>query len=242
MIWAGAGTWDFRAEPSQEWAVRLPHGTAAPEEDEEIMKRTLPIGILCAVLALQPFGGLSAAPKAKTVIEDPVGDANGLNDQGTGDGSNGDNVTPADASSVTDLTEITLANDSKNLYVTFLTEAAPPATQGVGYRLRMNPEGTGGSYCLLVEVFYPGAGNALDSAVAQLRDTCTGETTEAEALGPMIVIPRKASKALGKGATLKAPQAHAFIYVGGPPPTGVPYPVTDTTKVGSDYKLVDKKR
>jgi hypothetical protein len=206
------------------------------------MKRSLLIGILCAVVAVPTSGGLAAAPKVKTVIEDPAGDANGLNDQGTGDGSNGDQVTPADASTVTDLLKVTLSNDAKNLYVTFLTETAPPATQGVGFRLRVNPDEAGGSYCLLVEAFYPGAGNALDAAVGQLQDTCTGETTEIEVLGAMVVVPRKASEALGKGATLKAPQAHAFIYLGGPPPAGVPYPVTDTTKVGTDYKLVDKKK
>ena len=206
------------------------------------MKRTLLTGLLCAALVVPPMGGVGAAPKPKVVIEDPAGDANGLNDQGTGDGSNGDNVTPADASTVTDLLEVSLANDAKNLYVTFLTETAPPATQGVGFRLELNPDGAGGTPCLSVEAFYPGAGNALDAPVAQLRDTCSGETTEAEALGPQVVIPRSASKALAKGATLTAPQAQAFIYVGGPPPAGVPYPVTDTTKVGSDYKLVDKKK
>jgi hypothetical protein len=206
------------------------------------MKRSLLIGILCAVVAAPPAGGLAAAPKEKTVIEDPAGDANGLNDQGTGDGSNGDQVTPADASTVTDLLKVSLANDKKKLYVTFLTEDAPPATQGVGYRLRLNPDEGGSSYCLHVEAFYPGAGNALDTAVGQLRDTCSGETTEAEVIGSMVVIPRSASEAFGKGAKLTAPQAHAFIYLGGPPPAGVPYPVTDTTKVGKDYKFVDKKK
>lgn len=205
------------------------------------MKRTTVLA-LSTVLALTPLTGGSAAPKVKVVVEDPAGDANGLNDQGTGDGSNGDHVTPADASSVTDITEVTLANDAKNLYVTIQTETAPPATQGVGFRLRLNPDGAGGTYCLLIEAFHPGAGNALDRAVGQLRDTCTGETSEIEVIGPMLVIPRNASDAFKKGSTLKAPQAHAFIYVGGPPPAGVPYPVTDTTKVGEDYKMVDKKK
>lgn len=205
------------------------------------MKRPILI-TLGVILASQPLTLLSAAPKPKVVIEDPAGDANALNDQGTGDGSNGDHVTPADASSVTDLLEVSIANDSKNLYVTFQTETAPPATQGVGFRLRMNPDGAGGTYCLLLETFYPGAGNALDAAVGQLRDTCTGETTEVEVLGPMVVVPRSANEALGKGKTLTAIQAHSFIYVGGPPPAGVPYPLVDTSKVGADYKMVDSKR
>jgi hypothetical protein len=200
------------------------------------VNRTLPIATLCVALML-PWAGTSAAPKPTTVIEDPAGDANALNDQGTGDGSNGDVVGPADASSVTDLLKVDIANDSKNLYVTFVTETAPPATQGVGFRLRANPDGTGGSYCLHFEAFYPGAGNALDAAVAQLRDACTGETTEIEVLGPMLVIPRAASDALGKKAVLTGLQAHSFIYAGGPPPAGATHPMVDTTKLGTDYKL-----
>ncbi len=199
-------------------------------------RKTLPIATLCVALML-PLAGSKAAPKPTTVIEDPAGDANALNDQGNGDGSNGDVVGPADASSVTDLLKIDISNDAKNLYITFLTETAPPATQGVGFRLRANPDGAGGSYCLNFEAFYPGAGNALDAAVGQLRDTCTGETTEVEVLGPMLVVPRAASDALGKKSVLTGLQAHAFIYLGSAPPAGTTYPVTDTTKVGKDYKL-----
>jgi hypothetical protein len=205
------------------------------------MKRTILASFLCAAVAVSA-SVVTAAPKAKKVIKDPAGDANGLNDQGMGDGSAGDNVTPADASTVTDLLGVSISNDSKTVTINFETEAAPPATQGVGYRLRFNPDGAAGAYCLNVEAFYPGAGNALEAAVAQLRDTCTGETTEVEVISQMITIPRKASKAFSKGSTLKAPQAQAFIYTGGPPPAGGTYPVTDTTKVGANYKLVDKKK
>lgn len=204
------------------------------------MKRSVVIGLLCAAVAMTASIGVAAVPKGKKVISDPAGDANALNDQGTGDGSNGDHVTPADASTVTDLLDVTLANDAKKVYVNFVTETAPPATQGVGFRLRLNPKD--GSHCLVVEAFYPGGGNALDTAVGQLRDTCSGKTSEVTVLGSMVEIPRKASKAFGKGATLKAPQAHSFIYAGGPPPAGAPYPVMDTTKVGKNYKLVDKKK
>ena len=204
------------------------------------MKRT-PVVVLA--LAVVTCVGLSstvaAAPTPKEVIKDPLNDANAVNDQGTGDGSFGDHVGPADASSVTDFTGISLSNDSKNLYVTFTTEAAAPATQGVGYRLRVNPEGAGGTHCLLFEVFYPGATNALTAAEGHLRDTCGGgDAVDVEVLGNMLVIPRKAHKALGKGMTLKAPQAQSFIYTGSSYPAGLPLPVMDTTKVGADYKLI----
>lgn len=203
------------------------------------MKRMPAVVLSLAVVTCVGVSTVAAAPAPKEVIKDPINDANAINDQGTGDGSFGDNETPADVSSVTDFTGISLSNDSKNLYITFSTEAAAPATQGVGYRLRVNPDGAGGTYCLLFEVFYPGATDALTAAEAHLRDTCEGgDPIKVEALGNMLVVPRKAHKALAKGAILKAPQAHSFIYSGGSYPAGVAYPVMDTTKIGTDYKLV----
>ncbi|HWC13465.1 MAG TPA: hypothetical protein VG929_02580 [Actinomycetota bacterium] len=205
------------------------------------MKRKLSIATMLgvAVCVVAAASLATAAPAPKKVLEDPLGDANFLNDQGTGDGSFGDHVTPADVSSVTDLVSVSLANDAKNLYITWETEAAAPATQGVGYRLRVNPDGPGGTHCLVFEAFYPGATDALTEAEGHLRDTCAGGAPiKAEVLGNMLVVSRKAHKGLGKGATLKAPQAHGFIYSGGSYPAGFAYPVADTTKVGKDYKLV----
>ncbi len=197
------------------------------------MKRAITIVALVCLAAMSSQVG--AAPSAKKVLEDPVGDANFANDQGTSDGSFGDHVTPADVSSVTDLTGVTIANDAKNVYVTWETEAGPPATQGVGYRLRVNPDGA--TYCVVFEAFFPGAGNDLTEAVGHVRDVCEGgDPVEAKVLGSMLSVPRKALKAFGKGAVLAKPQAQGFIYVGSYP-SGVPYPVTDTTKVGTDYKL-----
>lgn len=202
------------------------------------MKRTLSI-LIGTCLLWTAAAGVAAAPKVATVIEDPAEDANGLNDQGTGDGSNGDHSTPADASSVTDILSIEVSNDAKNLYVTVTTQTAPPATQGVGYRVRFNPDGAAGSHCIVLESFYPGAGNDLAGPIGRLRDTCAGgDPIEVELLGPMFVVPRKANKAFAKKAILKAPQAQAFIYVGSAPPAGAALVHTDTTKVGKDYKLV----
>jgi hypothetical protein len=201
------------------------------------MKRA--ISVIVAVGIIMSLAVASAAPVPKEVIEDPAGDANGLNDQGTGDGSNGDNVTPADASTVTDILSISIANDAKNLYVSVTTEAAPPATQGVGYRVRFNPDGAGGAHCIVLEAFFPGGGNDLTVAEAYLRDTCgSGEAVPVEVLGYQIIVPRKLHKAFGKRAVLKAPQAQSFIYVGSSYPAGVAAPTMDTTKIGKDYKLV----
>lgn len=203
------------------------------------MKRAISILTGTCLLWAVAAANVSAAPKPTVVIEDPAEDANGLNDQGTGDGSNGDNVTPADASSVTDLLSIDISNDAKNLYVTFTTQTAPPATQGVGFRVRFNPDGPGGTHCIILEAFYPGAGNDLAAPVAHLRDACAGgDPVPVELLGPSFIVPRKAHKAFAKKAVLKAPQAQAFVYVGSSPPAGAPLIHTDTTKIGKDYKLV----
>ena len=206
------------------------------------MKRTLSIALILGLTACLVAASTlaTAAPAPKKVIEDPLNDANFLNDQGTGDGSFGDHVTPADVSTVMDLTGISLSNDAKNLYIMFETEATAPATQGVGYRLRVNPDGTAGAHCLVFEAFYPGASNAITAAEGRVHDGCVAgsQPVKVEVLGNMLVVPRSAHKALGKGATLKAPQAQAFVYSGSSMPAGAAYPVADTTKVGNDYKLV----
>jgi hypothetical protein len=178
--------------------------------------------------------GHAAAPK--TVIEDPVGDANFVNDQGTGDGSFGDQ-TAADAGTVSDIEAVNLSNDAKNLYVDFVTEAAPPATTGIGYRFRANEGG-----CFKVEAYFSGANNVVTTPVGYLIDDCNGgEKVEIEIIGTRFVVPRSASPALKKGSTLTAPQAQAFLYWGDGS-TGAPIGYADTTKVGTDWKLVDKKK
>lgn len=103
----------------------------------------------------------------------------------------------------------------------------------------MNPDAAG-IHCIKIEAFHPGANNALTSAVAHVVDCETGETTEVEALETMVIIPRSISKAFAKGATLEAPQAQAFLY-SGTYPQGAPTGTADTTVVGTDYKMVDKK-
>ncbi len=204
------------------------------------MKRSISIlaalGLTVAV-AIAPAG---AAPKPS--VEDPANDANFINDQGTGDGSFGDHETASDASSFADLLAITFTNDKKNLVVHVGTESNAPPAAGEGFRVRTNPDGPGGVYCLNFEIFFPGAQNSMTAATAHLRDACDANTLiEAEAgispLGALsITIPRKAHEALGKGKTLTAPQAHSFLW-SGTYPNGVAGPYLDTTKVGSDYKL-----
>jgi hypothetical protein len=201
------------------------------------MKRAISIVALLGLVAIVAAVPLSAAPKPSIV--DPINDANGINDQGTGDGSFGD-FDQAGVSTITDLLEIRFTNDAKTITAHIKTQGLPPATQGTGYRVRVNP-GTGGVYCLYFESFHPGAGNDLTANVGHVRDACTGEVIEAvvepTTYGLGITVPRKSHEAFGKGKKLVAPQGAGFVYLGSAYPAGVMYPVTDTTKPGSDYKL-----
>ena len=196
------------------------------------MKKALSIvsglGLLLAL-------SLNATAAPKPQITDPLGDANFVNDQGSGDGSFGD-VNPADAGTVSDITDVTFSNDAKNLKVLIGTEAAPPATTGIGYRVRTNPDDAG-TYCIVIEAYFPGANNALTAPIAYFQDRCGGgERQEIQVLGTQLVVPRKASPAFAKGAKLTAPQAQSFLYSGNET-AGITYPVADTTKVGTDYAL-----
>ena len=179
---------------------------------------------------------LQASAASKPQIEDPVGDSNFVNDQGTGDGSFGDQ-TQADAGTVSDITNITFSNDAKNLIVMLGTEAPPPALTGIGFRVRVNPDGTGGTYCIMIDAYFSGANNTLTGPVGHVHDLCAGgDPVPIEVLGTQLVIPRSTSDAFGKGATLTAPQAQSFLYSGAHP-TGVVGPYADTTKVGTDFKF-----
>jgi hypothetical protein len=195
------------------------------------MKKALSIA---AALGLAAMMSVSASAAPKPSIEDPLGDANFVNDQGSGDGSFGD-FNQADAGTVSDIVAVTFWNDAKNLYVSVETEAAPPAATGIGYRVRVNPDGAGGAYCLAFEVYHPGANNALTAPVGYLRDTCAGgDPVPIKIVGTQWEIPRSANEAFAKGKKLVAPQAQAFLYSGNES-AGSTYPVADTTKVGTDF-------
>ena len=188
---------------------------------------------LVTALGLLLALSLNATAGPKPQITDPLGDANFVNDQGSGDGSFGDQ-NPADAGTVSDITDVTFSNDAKNLKVLIGTEAAPPATTGIGYRVRTNPDDAG-TYCIIIEAYFPGANNALTAPIGYFQDMCGGgERQEIQVLGTQLVIPRTASPAFAKGAKLTSPQAQAFLYSGNET-TGATYPVADTTKVGTDY-------
>lgn len=190
--------------------------------------------LLLTALAVVATSALQAGAASKAHIEDPLNDANFLNDQGTGEG--GGTVTPADGGSVSDLLAVTFSNDKKKLYIDIETEAAPPAISGIGYRVRVNPDDSG-SHCLLFEVFYTGANNALTTPKAHLVDACEGsDPIEIEVLGTRLAIDRKLHPAFKKNAVLAAPQAQSFLF-SGDYGAGVMGPYPDVTEVGTDFKF-----
>ncbi|MGH2809224.1 MAG: hypothetical protein ACRDKT_18310 [Actinomycetota bacterium] len=208
------------------------------------MKRSSMFLVLICLVAIPAPVSAGAVPKPKVVLEDPTEDANGVNDQSTGDGTFGDfNQAGADASEFADIVSAGFSNDKKNLYVFIETQSTAQPTAGEGFRVRANPA-AGGVYCLNFEIYFNGAQNTLTTPEAIFRDACgAGEPvsvkSEASAFGGfMITVPRKGVEALGKGKTLAAPQAQTFLYSGSSYPAGVAGPYFDTTKVGKDYKLV----
>lgn len=197
------------------------------------MKRMNVIAAALGAVVLATGAAPGSAAEPAPQIEDPLGDANFVNDQGTGDGSFGD-FNQADAGAVSDILAIRMSNDKKNLYVAIDTESTPPAATGIGFRVRVNPEGSANAYCLNFEVMHMGANNNLSGPKAHLRDACGGETTEIQVLGSTLVIPRSLNEAFGKGAKLTAPQAQSFLWTG-TYPTGFAGPYADTTKIGTDF-------
>jgi hypothetical protein len=206
------------------------------------MKRTISFIALLGLMAAITAAPGNAAPKKLTIaLEDVEEDANFINDQGTGDGTFGDQAGVA-ASDFADILEVGFANDSKNLYVHIKTASTGIPASAEGFRVRVNPQ-AGSAYCLNFEIFFPGAAHPnLTAPLAHLRDLCAGDAiTEAKVelsifAGFLITVPRKAHEAFGKGKTLTAPQAQTYL-ASGDYPFVVAGPYFDTTKVGKDYKL-----
>lgn len=222
---------------------------------------------LAAVMVTGVFGALPASSEtvvpAEPLVTDPVGDANYLNDQGfAGTGiapatvpESGDNSTPADGGSVSDVMAAWLTADADNVYAHFQTEAPGPATLALFYRLRVDP-GVG-SNCLWFQAGAPGAGNAQGVSTPSLRtiSPCDPVQTVSEGAefiqeeGPdgtgihTIKIPRVLSAYLVDGTTLATPKVDVTHYTLSPPVPGVTggagltAPTIDQTKPGLDWVI-----
>ncbi len=202
------------------------------------MKRAVSMMVAMCSLGFAALPGSVGAKEPKPQIEDIQGDANFINDQGTGDGSSiGDQNATNGPGTVSDILAITFTNDKKFLLINIRTQAAPPAATAVGFRIRTNPEGTAGAHCLFFEVFYSGANNTITTPQGHVRNECTGQANvPIEVLGTQLKIPRDAVDGLGKGAKLTSPQALSFQY-SGTYEAGLVGPFVDTTRIGTDFKF-----
>ena len=218
------------------------------------MKKALVIALaagLAAALSI-PAGAQEAAeatvvPEAVN-IEDPAGDANYLNGQGSVPDQE-DHVTPADAGSVSDLLKVWFTNDAEFVRVHVLTEAPPPAS-GSAYIYRIHVDPGVGEPCLWFQILTEGPTNPA-GAFGNLRDTCDGndqlfeegvtvnfeETADGQGIST-ISVPRALYAGFIDGAVLNAPIATVRNFINGNPVRTVTAPQIDDTKPGTAYTIV----
>lgn len=214
---------------------------------------TMALAMLVAGALSLPAGAQEApAPTvvpAVVNIEDPAGDANYLNDQGSG-AAEGDNVGPADAGSVSDILKVWFTHDADVIRAHILTEVPPPATASAYlYRVRVGPAGD--ENCLWFQIVstgptYPDGAEATGS----LRDLCgeadetfrDGITVTIEELADgtgvsTVIVPRSTLPVFADGAVLGTPTAHVRNYFGTTATGGVSAPQIDDTKPGTSYTI-----
>lgn len=203
-------------------------------------------------------------PIPETVqIEDPFGDANGLNDQGQSGttGHQGENVTPADAGSISDFGKIWFSNTADTVSVHILTEAPPPAINGLRIDVYASPgEGSAAAStlgCARWVVHLRGETQGQPTTwqgdnEARFFDACNDGTNwfnngveaefrveeTAEGNGLMtITAPMSASPFLAIGQSLTAPSAAARAGYGVQGTVAGSVFYTDNTVVGTDYTI-----
>ncbi len=182
-------------------------------------------------------------------IDDPVNDANYLNDQSllTTIPPTQDNVTPADVGGTSDLMKIWYSHTAETISVNVQLQDPPPASQSSYiYRVYASPgEGSVTSStlgCLRFFAFVPSAtppvGGYSGPQYAGLLDYCDKGTnyTEDAAEGEMVIgvgpddtavmtitVPRSYSEKLGDGQILSMPQAQVqHVHGTGTDSTGQP--------------------
>ena len=224
------------------------------------MRKASTIAIALAVgSALAIPASAQEAPAGPTTIpetvqiEDPLGDANGLNDQGNRaqTGFQGDHTTPADAGSVSDMMKVWFSHDETTARVHFLTEAAPPATNSLLFQVYSNPGGDYPQGCLRWAALIPGV-NYVGDPVIKLIDRCnddgtnfysngqegtfTIETTAEENGILTLSFPREYSPLLADDLWILSPFAEARVVTGEGSTVGnVSAPMLDNTIEGADY-------
>ena len=215
--------------------------------------RSRHVAVLLAALVLSsiatgPARAQDPAPApAPTVpetvqITDPAGDANYLNDQGTGQAP-GDNAGPADAGTVSDILKVWFANDADTVTAYVQTEAPPPASASA-YLFRVTVDPGAGSNCLWFQISTEGPTNP-DGPSGSLRSICADDTTTTEGVTvnfweledgtgiSAVTVPRSADPALVDGSVLNTPIGTARNLWAGL----VTAPQIDDTKPGTAYTI-----
>jgi hypothetical protein len=196
-------------------------------------------------------------------IEDPIGDANFLNDQGNNAtiGHQGEHTTPADAGSVSDFSKIWFTSDAENVSVHILTEKPGPAINALRFDVYASPgkgsvaESTVG--CIRFAAIVGGDEQGHDTTwqgddVARILDACNDGTsifsngveatltmeTLADGTGLFTITgPKSYSPLLADGQVLTKPTAVARVTAGADG-VAAAYPVyTDNTVVGTDFTI-----
>lgn len=259
-----------------------------------LRKIGLTLGAMSLVMTALPAHAATAVP-AVVQIEDPLNDANFLNDQdsagGTPAAGQGDHTLPAcppspapcDGATVSDLLKVWYSNTKDTVSIHILTERPPPAISTIYYRVAASPgEGpvaadTRG--CLNWRFIFGGKSPAVNGQTHdvstyrdedptkgtdyfEFEDTCNGdgeieiakdqvtvETLEDTTGIVTMTVPRSASPLFGKGAKIASPYAISRLVAGKKGET-LPYfggsffsaGTGDTTKRGTDFALIDKKK
>jgi hypothetical protein len=229
--------------------------------------------LLTGAVAAMVLGGLALSPvhaqdaaepveiPATVQIDDPVGDANGLNDQGNraDTGFEGDHVTPADAGSVSDIMKVWFTHDAENVSVNIQTEVPAPASTAVFYNVYASPNEDWPLGCLRFAGLIPGEyqgqtttyqGDPLIKLVDRCNDEGTSvynngiEGTHVIAPGPdetgvlTLTFPRSYSPLLLDGLSIAKPFVQTATTFGEGSTVGAFSPIIlDNTIDGTDYVL-----
>ena len=200
---------------------------------------------------------------ATVVLEDPFGDANGLNDQGQAGttGFQGDNETGTDAGNASDIGKVWFTDDAVSVTAYVQTELPPPGSQGLRYDVNTTPgEGEAASSTLGCARFVAIiAGKAQGQTTtwqggdeAKFFDACNDGTNwfnngvEAElkmhvledGTGVMAIkAPKDSSPFLATGQTLSATTATSRVAYGASGVVAGAAVYIDNSKPGVDYLL-----
>lgn len=196
---------------------------------------------------------------ATVVLEDPFGDANGLNDQGRGatTGFQGDVVTPQDAGNASDIGKIWFTDDELTISVHIQTELPSPGSQGLRYDVNtaVTPDNALG--CARFVAFLQGNAQGQSTTwqgpdSAKFFDACNDGVdwfangveaqvslaTLEDGTGVVtITAPKDASPFLATGQTLTGTTATTRAIVGADGTFWGTAAYIDNTKAGADYLI-----